>query len=197
MVQLCKKKDFSCKWDRKGEVNWLKWITDNTPSNIDCWSRPKWKHLHLLYNVWCTCGFLYLASVILFLLIRSSFVFVEQIYFWHRHDTQGNALIRTLTALVSHLEHFTSITASSCLALLHATSTSSHYTFPSCRPTRVQRARWSIGSSGLCCLAWICGSPWTLHSGSPRTYCQCSLWLAANWKDGKKDIRQRKGEEIG
>lgn len=81
---------------------------------------------------------------------------------------------------------FSIIIASSCLTLLHATSTSSCYTFISCRPTRVQRAQWSIGSSGLCCLAWTCGSPSTLHSGSPRTYCQCSLWLAANWEDEKK-----------
>lgn len=66
------------------------------------------------------------------------------------------------------------------------------YTVISCRHTRVRRARWSIGSSGLCCLAWTCGSPSTLRSGSPRICCRCSLWPAANWEDGKRHVRWRK-----
>lgn len=87
-----------------------------------------------------------------------------------------------IAASVSCLVHFISLY-----------STSSYYNFISCRPTRVQRVRWNIGSSGLCCLAWICGSPSTLHSGSPRTYCQCNLSLAASWKMKKRYQAEKRG----
>lgn len=61
------------------------------------------------------------------------------------------------------------------------------------RLTHAQMVQWNIGSSGLCCRALTSGSPWILRSGSPRTYCQCSLWLAASC--GAQTVSWHKVEE--